>query len=49
MTGDFAPGARWSIDLWPYDAIVLFDWLMRVDLDQIPACHQATNRPSPTC
>ena len=36
MTDDVAPGARWNIGLWPYDAIVLFDWLMTVDFDQIP-------------
>lgn len=41
MTGDVAPGARWTIDLWPGDAIVLFDWLMTVDLDQVPVEHKA--------
>ena len=41
MTGDFAPSTRWSIDLWPYDVMVLFDWLMTVDFDQIPVEHKA--------
>jgi len=41
VTGDFAPGARWNIDLWPYDAIVLFDWLMTVDFNKIPIEHKA--------
>jgi hypothetical protein len=41
MTGDFAPGERWRLDLWPCDAIVLFDWLMTVDLSTIPAEHKA--------
>jgi hypothetical protein len=41
VTGDLAPGARWNIGLWPYDAIVLFDWLMTVDFDQIPVEHKA--------
>jgi hypothetical protein len=41
VTGDFGPGARWTIDLWPDDAIVLFDWLMTVDFDQIPVEHKA--------
>ena len=49
MTGDFTPGARWTIGLWPYDAIVLFDWLMTVDFDQIPVEHKPRNKPSPTC
>ena len=41
MTDDFGSGARWTVDLWPYDAIVLFDWLMTVDFDQIPVEHKA--------
>ena len=41
MTGDFAPGERWSVDLWPYDVIVLFDWLMTVDFSTIPFGHKA--------
>ena len=41
MTGNFAPGERWSLDLWPYDAIVLFDWLMTVDFSKIPVEHKA--------
>ena len=41
MRGDFTPGTRWTVDLWPYDAIVLFDWLMTVDFDQIPVEHKA--------
>jgi hypothetical protein len=41
VTDDFAPGTRWNIDLSPYDAIILFDWLMTVDFDQIPVEHKA--------
>lgn len=41
MTDDLAPGTRWTIGLWPYDAIVLFDWLMTVDFGQIPVEHKA--------
>ena len=41
MTEDVAPGARWTVDLWPYDAMVLFDWLMTVDFDRIPVEHKA--------
>ena len=29
------------IDLWRADAIVLFDWLMSVDLDAVPTTHPA--------
>lgn len=29
------------LDLWTADAIVLFDWLMSVDLDAVPIEHQA--------
>ena len=41
MTGDFAPGQRWNLELWPCDAIVLYDWLMTVDLSAIPVGHKA--------
>jgi hypothetical protein len=30
-----------SITLWRADAIVLFDWLMRADLNAVPADHPA--------
>ena len=30
-----------SIELWRSDAIVLFDWLMSVDLDAVPVSHPA--------
>lgn len=29
------------LDLWRADAIVLFDWLMCVDLDAVPISHKA--------
>jgi hypothetical protein len=29
------------IDLWRADAVVLFDWLMSVDLDAVPISHPA--------
>jgi hypothetical protein len=41
VTHDFAPGERWNLGLWPYDAIVLFDWLMTVDFSTIPVEHKA--------
>ena len=41
MTGDFATGERWSLDLRPCDAIVLYGWLMTVDFSTIPAGHEA--------
>lgn len=33
------PTAR--IDLWRADVVVLFDWLMSVDLDAVPIVHPA--------
>ncbi len=30
-----------TLDLWRSDAIVLFDWLMRVDLNTLPIEHPA--------
>ena len=41
MTGGFDPGTRWTIGLWPPDAIVLSGWLMTVDLSTIPVGHKA--------
>jgi hypothetical protein len=41
MTDDFAPSQRWSIDLWPPDAVVLYDWLMTVDFRAVPVEHKA--------
>lgn len=29
------------LDLWCADAVVLFDWLMSVDLDAVPISHPA--------
>jgi hypothetical protein len=29
------------VDLWRADAVVLFDWLMTVDLDAVPITHPA--------
>ena len=33
-----------SIDLWRADAIVLFDWLMTIDMDEVPANHRAVKQ-----
>ena len=33
-----------SIELWRSDAVVLFDWLMSVDLDAVPVSHPAENQ-----
>lgn len=41
MTGDVASGERWRLDLLADVAIVLFDWLMTVDLSTIPVEHKA--------
>ncbi|WP_051753300.1 hypothetical protein [Streptosporangium amethystogenes] len=30
-----------ALSLWTADAVVLFDWLISVDLDQIPVRHMA--------
>ena len=30
-----------TLELWRADAIVLFDWLMTVDLESVPTTHQA--------
>jgi hypothetical protein len=37
----FRPGRLRSIELWPADAVVVYEWLMTVDFDQIPVGHQA--------
>ena len=36
MTGGFASDDRWSLKLPPPDLIVLYDWLMTVDMGRIP-------------
>lgn len=41
VTGHFAPGGRWNIDLWPYDAIILSGRLMTVHFDKIHFEHKA--------
>ena len=33
-----------SIELWRSDAVVLFDWLMSTDLDDVPADHPAVKQ-----
>ena len=33
-----------AIELWCSDAIVLFDWLMSTDLNQVPADHPAVKQ-----
>jgi hypothetical protein len=35
------PRARWTVDLWRADVMVLFDWLMTVDFDRLPVEHRA--------
>jgi hypothetical protein len=30
-----------TVQLWRADAVVLFDWLMRTDLDTVPVTHPA--------
>ena len=34
-----------ALSLWTADAVVLFDWLLSVDLDQLPVRHMPRNRP----
>jgi hypothetical protein len=41
MADDFNPNARWTIQLWSADAVVLPDWLTGVEFDQIPVHHKA--------
>lgn len=41
VTDDLAARSRWILEIWPDDAIVLFDWLMTVDFDQLPIQHKA--------
>lgn len=41
VTNDFAPGDRWTVELWTADAVVLFDWLMSVDFGRVPVTHKA--------
>lgn len=36
-----SPLPKVRVELWRADAIVLFDWLMSVDLDAIPITHPA--------
>jgi hypothetical protein len=38
---DFAPEDRWTLKLWSADAVVLFDWLMNVDWNEVPVSHRA--------
>jgi hypothetical protein len=40
---------RVQLELWRADAIVRFDWLMTVDLDDVPIAHPAENRRWLTC
>lgn len=32
---------RVSVEIWQADAVVLYDWLMTVDLDAVPITHPA--------
>ena len=41
VTDDFAPGERWTVELWSADVVVLFDWLMTLDFGQLPVRHKA--------
>jgi hypothetical protein len=38
-----------ALELWRADAIVLFDWLMTVDIDSVPSPIRQRSRRSPTC
>ena len=44
VTDDFAPGDRWTVQLWTADAVVLFDWLMSVDFGQLRVTHKAAKQ-----
>jgi len=44
VTDDFAPGDRWTVELWPADAVVLFDWRMSLDWSQVPVRHKAAKQ-----
>jgi hypothetical protein len=41
MGRDFPADERISLRLWSADAVVLFDWLMRLDFDRVPVNHKA--------
>ena len=41
VVDDFAPGERWMVELWPADAVVLFDGLMTLGFGQLPVRHEA--------
>jgi hypothetical protein len=41
MGRDFPPDERINLRLWSADAVVLFDWLMRLDFDRVPVNHKA--------
>ncbi|MER5645404.1 hypothetical protein [Streptosporangium sp. NPDC002524] len=36
-----AASDKTALSLWTADAVVLFDWLLSVDLDQLPVQHMA--------
>jgi hypothetical protein len=36
-----APLPKVRLELWRADAIVLFDWLMTVDIESVPITHRA--------
>jgi hypothetical protein len=37
----FAESDRVTLELWTADAVVLFDWLMSVEIDALPITHRA--------
>lgn len=41
MIGPVDPQLPVGIELWRSDAVVLFDWLMSVDLNDVPTAHPA--------
>ncbi|WP_214413282.1 hypothetical protein [Sphaerisporangium fuscum] len=42
---DLGDTSRLTLELWKADAVVLFDWLMRVELDELPTQHAAESKP----
>lgn len=37
----FGESDRVTLEVWTADAVVLFDWLMRVEFDGLPITHRA--------
>ena len=41
MAEEFPSDQRWSVTLWSADWVVLYEWLMSVDMSTLPVGHKA--------